>query len=865
MTYLNTHARTASATKNDLFQLPGRAPTLFGVFVGYVKAVDDVQRNGRLRVWIPELGSAPDNDKGWIIVNYCSPFAGATNVGTISTSNTQAFEGTQTSYGMWMVPPDINNEVLVMFINGDPGKGIWIGSLYNQYMNNMVPTPPASTNNYQYPGKAVPVAEYNKWDPKVNIPDSATKPFEATKFKGVGNQGLINDPIRGTTTTSARREAPSKVFGISTPGPAIDPSVPYQDIRRKGGSSFIMDDGDNSEYVQLATKTGAQIKIDETNGFIYMINRDGTAWVQMDRDGNIDIFGAKNISMRAQQDVNIRADRNVNIEAGQNIFMKAAKDTKKSTIDFTYDVNNKPNKTTVPYYKYVGEGEGEGGNIVMQALNNWHSTTHNNAFLTVEENNLVVDVHGSIVTTTRTGGQEYYSNMGIKLSTDAAFDVVAQGNTRMFTAGSFSSVSESDTTFCTSAGIGLKAVDDIQVASAADILLTSINLGVSADATFSATVGIASDLTVQGEGNVNVVYAQYTSGLGGPGSFEVAPPAEANPPPAQAAVIASKAKPAEVKPMNNKINILATWADGTPVGNWTVFSNTVRYKTNDVVKYTDQNKIEAFYTSLKDQGPSDFVPENWGPVATISDTKFKRNAEPFETTVSRLPTFEPCPEHASFNITSVGNYTPPQAPGGNTYAGSGGGGATSSPPPIDSPGANNKDLSADATANASIKDFNMPAYQCQLMIHEGVKYVSYKDSVGLPTGGIGHLLRTNEIPQYPVPTNISTSQVETWFGQDAPISITGAQRLLGTDVWAGLSDIRKRACADLCYNMGEGGLSKFKQFLAAMKASDFDKAGQQLKDSKWYAQVGRRGPNIITMIVQNVDPNGCDKKFPPKA
>mgnify|MGYP004173768169 CR=1 FL=1 len=33
------------------------------------------------------------------------------------------------------------------------------------------------------------------------------------------DQGLANDNVRGNTTSSARRESPSQVFGISTPGP----------------------------------------------------------------------------------------------------------------------------------------------------------------------------------------------------------------------------------------------------------------------------------------------------------------------------------------------------------------------------------------------------------------------------------------------------------------------------------------------------------------------------------------------------------------------------------------------------------------------------------------------------------------------
>ncbi|HAI38899.1 MAG TPA: hypothetical protein DCM40_12650, partial [Maribacter sp.] len=72
-------------------------------------------------------------------------------------------------------------------------------------------------------------------------------------------QGLIKDKIRGVTSSSARRETPSQVFGISTPGP-IDHkgqfAPPNTDAvnrhgavggkfahSRLGGHSFVMDDG----------------------------------------------------------------------------------------------------------------------------------------------------------------------------------------------------------------------------------------------------------------------------------------------------------------------------------------------------------------------------------------------------------------------------------------------------------------------------------------------------------------------------------------------------------------------------------------------------------------------------------------------
>jgi len=801
MTYLDANSRTVKTPASDQFQQLGRVSSLFGVFMGFVKKADDVQKNGRLQVWIPEFGTAPEEVQGWITVNYCSPFAGATNVDTIGKSDIQGFDSTQTSYGMWMVPPDINNAVLVMFINGDPSKGIWIGGLYNQFMNNMVPGMAASTNNYQYQGKNVPVAEYNKNDTRITLPDQATKPYQKTKFEGLGNQGLINDPTRGVTSSSARREAPSKVFGILTPGPAIEKNVDANKVRRKGGSAFIMDDSEESEYIQFTTKSGAQININETNGFVYLINRDGTSWVQMDQKGNVDIFGARDIAVRAQRDISFRADRNINIEAGQNIFMKAAKDTVEGTTTFTYDVNNIPKPSTIPSWDYVGEGLGQGGNIVMQALNNWQSTTKNSAFLTVTNNNMDIKIGNGLKVTTQNGGQDFNSKQGIKFTTDAAFDLSATGNIRVGSKDIISVVGVNGIIVCTNEDLSLKATGSIQAAAAESILLTASDFGVTADTLFSSSVGIVGPTLVAGG-----------FAAGGPvalgGVVPVSPPDEANPPAAQGALSAATASPAETKPMNDKINILATWSD--------------------------------------------------------PNSKFRRNSKSVQTTVSRLPTYEPCPEHESFSTASIAGFKPIITADDKTYEGSAGAGnnATVTPPAAVDPGANNTSIVNDSTTDTDVtKDINVKALRCQLTIHEGLVNRSYLDSVGLLTGGIGHLLRANETSSYPVGTPITALQIDTWYSQDSVTAIKIGQELMG-DVWGSLSDVRKRAVADLAYNLGKPRLSKFVNFLAAMKAQNFSRAGQELRESKWYSQVGRRGPNIVMMVVQGVDPNGCDKKFP---
>lgn len=821
-------SRSNKPLKGTNFVSPGRTTNPFGVFVGFVKDNTDVQRMGRLRVWIPEFGSLPTDSDGWITVNYCSPFAGATNPDTEDKNNVQSFEGTQTSYGMWMIPPDLENQVLIMFINGDTAKGIWIGSLFQQFMNQMIPATAASSNNYQYgknnadTGHSVPVAEYNKWNTVIDDPQNVRRPYSKTRFRGLGNQGLISDPVRGISTTSARREAPSQVYGILTPGPLQEGTTT---ARRTGGSSFVMDDGIGSEYVQLSTKSGAQIKIDETNGFIFLINRDGTSWIQMDRDGNIDIFGAGNASIRAQKDINFRADRNINIEAGQNIYLKSAKDTKETTTVFTYNVNGIPQIKTIPFWEYVGEGKGDGGNIVMQALNNLQSTIQNNAFLTVKEGNLNVLINNALTVTTDVGGMDFNANKGIKLTTGAAVDISATGKVRVGSQSNIDLSAQGTLTACSQGKLSLNSDADIIAKGG-----SSIKLG-------SSTIVINSGNTSIGGGTVN---------LAPPGM-----PSAGTPSTPDAAQSAIQSPPAEVKPLNDKINILPDWKVTLIYPEWV---SSASYRIGDVVQYSGQT-YEAVrpVTALNNKNPPN-VSTIW--IIFVPEDKFVRNAESFSTTISRLPTFEPCPENAGFKLSAVNGYSPPVTDADTKYQGSGSNPDAQSPSDSTNSFANNIDVMGDDIYSSLIGgNMDLKILKSQLAINEGIEYHSYLDTVGLPTAGIGHLLSNpTEIKRYPVGTVVSKEQVDQWFVSDISVAVRGAQRVLGNTCWDALSDVRQRAVADLTYNLGEAKLLQFKKFISALKVADYTSAGQELTSSIWFKQVGVRGPRIVQMISTGIDP-----------
>ena len=300
----------------------------YGIYVGTVVSTKDINRNGRITVNIPSLAKDFKNTGGDKTVAWSSPFAGSTPVGAIGT-DLESYVSTQKSYGMWMIPPDVGNTVLVAFGDGDSEKGYIIGCTWPANYNHMVPGMPGALS-YGEGKLQVPVAEKNKKEGRIDHnSNQVRRPIAPYLAEGIVTQGLINDPLRGAGSAGARRESPSQVFGISTPGalkPGTTATTSADNAHRLAGHQFIMDDNPGSQMIRLRTGGGTQLILDDTSGSIYMINKSGTAWFEMDRLGNINFYGQGSMNIRSKGNLNLRADKNVNIEAGNDVNIKAAGD-----------------------------------------------------------------------------------------------------------------------------------------------------------------------------------------------------------------------------------------------------------------------------------------------------------------------------------------------------------------------------------------------------------------------------------------------------------------------------------------------------------------------------------------------------------
>jgi len=333
-----------------------------GIHLGKVINHLDSSFMGGIEVLIASKSSAGPIES-YVQCKYASPFYGQSPYDGLTDND--GHEYTQKSYGFWAVPPDPGTMVIVVMPEGDYSQAYWIACVPDLGMNFMTPGNPATVSNDTDTSLPLPVGEYNKKQESTYGIDYTKyiKPANTVEKDRLEGAGLEKDWARGFNSSSARREAPSAVFGWSTPGPPdLDgPKYSYgkagatvqRAFNRLGGSSFVMDDGDMSllrrkpasgddadkpayanvekgesdgdkkipanELIRLQTRNGHQILMHNSEDFIYISHGSGNSWIEMTANGKIDVYAKDSISFRTENDINFYADRDINFEAKRNM------------------------------------------------------------------------------------------------------------------------------------------------------------------------------------------------------------------------------------------------------------------------------------------------------------------------------------------------------------------------------------------------------------------------------------------------------------------------------------------------------------------------------------------------------------------
>ena len=313
------------------------------ITLGTVISTYDPHQMGRLKVACTALGDDPNDltgeDLPWAM--YLSPLGGMTNSSFLRGPNAGRLTKGPVAYGLWGIPKR-GSTVLVCCVDGDPYHRVWIGSVFDQGSVNTLPhgryfyqqnqngsgTPEGpldstespiqplydnqmlafqrKDHNYEWRTRGADYSvggnssEYVDHSPSPNSDETTSTPFTSEDGNTFNIQnGYAQNRIAGEGDTSE-----DSVYSWTSPG----------------FHSISMDDRPEACKIKIRSTSGSQIIMDDTNERIYINTAQGKNWIEMDFNGNIDVYG-RNISMFAEEHINLTANDTIRMFGQNGIHM----------------------------------------------------------------------------------------------------------------------------------------------------------------------------------------------------------------------------------------------------------------------------------------------------------------------------------------------------------------------------------------------------------------------------------------------------------------------------------------------------------------------------------------------------------------
>ena len=142
--------------------------------------------------------------------------------------------------------------------------------------------------------------------------------------------------------------------------------------------------------------------------------------------------------------------------------------------------------------------------------------------------------------------------------------------------------------------------------------------------------------------------------------------------------------------------------------------------------------------------------------------------------------------------------------------------------------------------------------------HEGKRNEVYKDTVGVPTIGIGYNLNRSD----------ARTKIKALGGNYDKI-VSGKESLTDEQIYSLFDESFKESesvarsfsanfddhpeevrsvLVNMAFNLGPNRLAGFKKFSKALSAKDYKTAAKEMKSSRWYSQVGDRSKELVEIM-----------------
>jgi len=125
----------------------------------------------------------------------------------------------------------------------------------------------------------------------------------------------------------------------------------------------------------------------------------------------------------------------------------------------------------------------------------------------------------------------------------------------------------------------------------------------------------------------------------------------------------------------------------------------------------------------------------------------------------------------------------------------------------------------------------------QLLIHEGLRLRPYHCPAGKLTIGVGRNLEEK---------GITEKEAFVLLENDIEECRKDLEEIFqGFDL---LPESVQLVLVDMRFNLGPNRFRNFKRMIAAVKNHNFYQAAAEMKDSRWYTQVGQRAKTLVNMM-----------------
>ena len=129
--------------------------------------------------------------------------------------------------------------------------------------------------------------------------------------------------------------------------------------------------------------------------------------------------------------------------------------------------------------------------------------------------------------------------------------------------------------------------------------------------------------------------------------------------------------------------------------------------------------------------------------------------------------------------------------------------------------------------------------------HEGFVPKIYRDSLGYATIGYGHLVLPTD--HFEDGVEYSKEELNEVFEKDFQNALDNANKLIG-DI--PLVYQAKEVICEMVFQLGIGGVSKFKNMWKALEEGDYYTASVDMLDSRWAKQTPKRAESLSNIMKQ---------------